>query len=124
MGRMSVCSTGPVIAVDVPKNVRIKRLVKEYGDVDRDGFAEALKGITKKLGGQHFKAASEKLQRNEMADAIDIILTYYDKAYTNGLSRKRDRIKRTLQWDGCEIESIRQELISSAQENEFEPVGR
>lgn len=117
-------SASPIILVDVPKDVRIARLVKEYGDTDREGFALALKGITKKLGGQHYKEAADRLEQNDMAGAIDIILTYYDKAYGNGLSRKKDRIKAILPWDGRDLKSISDELISNAKQNELESVGR
>lgn len=123
LGFWNSMSSSPIVQVDVPKDVRIARLVKEYGDIDREGFALALKGIAKKLGGQHFKEAVEKLERNDMAGAIDIILTYYDKAYGNGLSRKKDRIKSVLQWDGRDMRSISHALISDAKQNQFESVG-
>lgn len=110
----------PIITVDVSKEVRIRRLVKEYGDIDREGFVLALNGITKKLGGQHYKAAVERVENGDMASAIDIILTYYDKAYTNGMARKKDRIKANLPWDGSGIDLITESLISNANQNEIE----
>jgi tRNA 2-selenouridine synthase len=117
-------STSPIITVDVPKEVRTKRLVKEYGEVDREGFAIALKGITKKLGGQHYNAAMERVEEGDMYSAIDIILTYYDKAYATGLARKKDRIKVQLTWDGRSIDDIARELISYTKQEKFESVGR
>lgn len=89
-----------VVELQVDKDVRITRLVNEYGAADKQLFLEAMKGITKRLGGQHFKAAKEKLFENDMPAVMDILLTYYDKAYRNGLDKKITRTKATFTWDG------------------------
>jgi tRNA 2-selenouridine synthase len=104
----------PVVAINVPREVRVSRLVAEYGDVDRNGFETALRGITRKLGGQHFNAALDFLHRGAMAEAIDIILNYYDKAYYNGIDRKRDRVKLELPWDGKSIEKFASALVEES----------
>lgn len=105
-------SAGPVIEIDVDKSVRVHRLVTEYGQSDPTDFLNAMTGITKKLGGQHFKAAKEKLLAGDWSTAIDIVLTYYDKAYRNGLERKQHRIIRRLSWDGKNVELILKDLIT------------
>jgi tRNA 2-selenouridine synthase len=89
-----------VVELEVDKRVRIQRLVNEYGPADRQEFLEAMTGITKKLGGQHFKAAKEKLLENDMFSVMDILLMYYDKAYRNGLEKKKNRIAASFTWDG------------------------
>ncbi|MBX2967871.1 MAG: tRNA 2-selenouridine(34) synthase MnmH [Cyclobacteriaceae bacterium] len=96
----------PVVEIDVPKEVRIQRLANEYGKTDPAQFLEAMKKIIKKLGGQHFKAASEKLSQGDWQSTIDILLTYYDKAYRNGLERKQQRIVKRVSWDGKDVSSI------------------
>lgn len=92
--------SSPVIELDVPKEGRIKRLVNEYGAADKEEFLAAMVKITRKLGGQHFKAAKEKLLVDDMTATIDILLTYYDRAYRTGLTGKKHRIKQTCPWDG------------------------
>lgn len=102
MGRSSV------VELQVDKDIRITRLVNEYGSADKAEFLEAMTGITKKLGGQHFKAAKEKLLENNMPAVMDILLTYYDKAYRNGLDKKINRLKDSFAWDGADkIELIK-----------------
>lgn len=103
----------PVVELQVEKNIRIDRLVNEYGSADRTEFLEAMTGITKRLGGQHFKAAKEKLFENDMASVMDILLTYYDKAYRNGLEKKTNRIKATFSWNGKDKNEVVKKLISS-----------
>ncbi|HEY9007583.1 MAG TPA: tRNA 2-selenouridine(34) synthase MnmH [Ohtaekwangia sp.] len=96
----------PIVEIVVDRDVRIQRLVEEYGPADREQFLEAMTRITKKLGGQHFNAARDKLLTNDMPAVIDILLTYYDKAYTNGLSKKKHRVKASVAWNGSNLQSF------------------
>jgi tRNA 2-selenouridine synthase len=104
--------SSPVVELQVDKDVRINRLVNEYGSADKQLFLEAMKGITKRLGGQHFKAAKEKLFENEMSAVMDILLTYYDKAYRNGLDKKVNRMKASFTWNGQDKNEVLKQLIS------------
>lgn len=102
-----------VVEIDVPKEIRIQRLVKEYGETDPEQFLEAMKKITKKLGGQHFNAAAEKLLQNDWSSTIDILLTYYDKAYRNGLERKQKRVVKRISWDGKSIDLALKDILTT-----------
>jgi tRNA 2-selenouridine synthase len=103
----------PVVEVQVAKDVRIKRLVAEYGPADREQFLTAMRAITKKLGGQNFLAAKEKLESNDMDGVIDILLTYYDKAYSTGLEKKKPRIRLASAWNGEHAGTFAAGLISA-----------
>jgi tRNA 2-selenouridine synthase len=105
-------NTSPVVEIEVSKEARITRLVKEYGEADREAFLSSMKKITKKLGGQHFKAARDKLHEGDMPSVIEILLNYYDKAYRNGLSRKQHRIVARVEWDGLTAHSITDTLLN------------
>lgn len=89
-----------VVMLDVDKTNRVQRLVKEYGCADHAQFLESMKRITKKLGGQHFKEAKEKLEQNEMHSVMEILLTYYDKAYTTSLKKRNPEVLGNVEWDG------------------------
>jgi tRNA 2-selenouridine synthase len=102
----------PVVVVNVPREVRVQRLVAEYGTVAADAFHEALKGITKKLGGQNYKIARELLYAGDMGGSIEVILNYYDRAYGNAMNAKQDRILFTTDWNGNELGAFTDELIS------------
>lgn len=106
-------SARPLIQLDVSKDIRISRLVDEYGKADRAAFLTAMAGITKKLGGQNFIAAKNKLLEGDWHAAIDILLTYYDKSYAVGLSKKQDRIKKVFSWDGKDAMRTAESLIAN-----------
>lgn len=104
-------NTNGVVEVELNKEARIRRLTDEYGPADRDAFLEAMTRITRKLGGQHFNAAREALLGDDMAATIDILLTYYDKAYRIDLKNKSNRVRHRIAWDGTNLEAVVQELI-------------
>lgn len=102
----------PLVQMDVSKEVRVQRLVNEYGPADRDEFLTIMGKIVKRLGGQHYTAAKEKLLQGDMAGTIDILLTYYDKAYLQSIEKRKEKIKYKLLWDGEHADHYARELIN------------
>ncbi|MBU1822908.1 MAG: tRNA 2-selenouridine(34) synthase MnmH, partial [Bacteroidetes bacterium] len=78
----------PLVLVELEKNLRIERLVREYACFDIELLYEATHRIQKRLGGQHHKAAIEALDRRDFAAVAEITLTYYDKAYLHGVEKR------------------------------------
>ena len=78
----------PVAFVDVPKAVRVQRLVAEYTGIDHRLLVEATERISKRLGGKVTNDALDALARNDYATVADLTLDYYDKAYLHGLSQR------------------------------------
>lgn len=109
----SCMSTSPVIEIELEKPKRVERLVQEYGNANPEEFLQSMERITTKLGGQHFKAAKEKLLQGDMHTTIDILLTYYDKAYRSGLEKKKARIKSMFAWNGKNLNSFVQNLLTT-----------
>jgi len=105
-------SAGPVVELAVSKEVRIQRLVREYGGADQGEFLDAMTRIQKKLGGQHYKDAKEKYLNGDLQSTIDLLLAYYDKAYTFALAQKKDRIKLHTSWNGEDVSKFAARLVS------------
>jgi len=105
-------SASPVVEMQVSQDVRLERLVGEYGPAERDAFLAAMTNVTKKLGGQNFKLAKEKLEAGDMHTTIRLLLTYYDKAYLNGLERKKGRIQLQVPWDGHDLSKLASQLLA------------
>lgn len=82
--------SAPLIKVSISKEQRISRLVKEYGSFDAEKLKSRVERIKKRLGGKATKDAIEALESGELATVADITLSYYDKAYDFGAS-KRDQ---------------------------------
>lgn len=86
----------PVAVLDVPKSVRIERLVREYAGIDHDLLVEATERIRKRLGGQATKDALAALDRHDYAAVADLTLGYYDKAYGHCLAERETTRVHTL----------------------------
>lgn len=78
----------PVAFVDVPKAVRVERLVREYTGIDHGLLIEATERIRRRLGGKTTKDALDALANHDYATVADLTLDYYDKAYLHGLSQR------------------------------------
>ena len=80
----------PVLKMEIEKNLRIKRLVKEYADFDKNHLENCILRIGKKLGGQNVKQAIESLKNEQLDNVADITLQYYDKSYSFGLEQRKN----------------------------------
>lgn len=78
----------PVAFVDVPKSIRIQRLVQEYTGIDHALLVEATERIRRRLGGKATQDALDALAQHDYATVADLTLSYYDKAYLHGLSQR------------------------------------
>lgn len=101
----------PVIELDVEKTVRVQRLVAEYAKADAESFLQSLEKIISRLGHQHYQRAREFVLGGKWYEAIDVILTYYDKAYLNGLGRKQHRVAHRVRWDGQAVHEVVGQLL-------------
>lgn len=79
----------PILRLNIPKQLRIERLVVDYGQYTKEELKNCIIKIEQRLGGQHVKHALEELEKGNLHVVADIALTYYDKAY-NYDHEKRD----------------------------------
>jgi tRNA 2-selenouridine synthase len=80
-----------VFKLQLDKELRIRRLLKEYTNFDENLIITSIQSISKKLGGLATKQAIEAVKANDFYSAINIVLSYYDKAYSYGLSKRKDQ---------------------------------
>lgn len=82
----------PRIFFNMEREIRVKRLVKEYGTFSKDILQEKILQLQKKLGGQHVKSALEDLLMDRLNAVASCLLVYYDKAYANSIERYSGKI--------------------------------
>jgi tRNA 2-selenouridine synthase len=81
-----------LLKIIVPKKIREKRLVKEYGCFPKEPLERSIKNIERRLGGLRAKQSLEALENNDLLKVAEITLEYYDKAYLHG-NTKREKEK-------------------------------
>ena len=74
----------PLVELETPTEIRIQRLVQEYGHFPKTELQERTARLRKKLGGQHEQAAQLALEQNRMEDWVKKLLVYYDSTYSYG----------------------------------------
>lgn len=104
----------PLYRIELAQAARVQRLVKEYGQFDRQMLAKAIHKISKRLGGQHAKAALEALQENRLDEVASILLVYYDKAYEIGVSKRRELLEFTGTYSIFDPSTITQDILHHA----------
>lgn len=78
----------PVFQMLVPDSNRVDFLVNEYGVLDKDFLIKSTMRIRKRLGPEQTREAVEAITNDEMDTFVKIVLTYYDKTYANGQSKR------------------------------------
>lgn len=78
----------PVYFLDWSLEARIEFLTAEY-KAPKEKMLQNLAAIKKRLGLERFKEAVTALEAGDMAQVCSIILHYYDRAYTHGLSMRK-----------------------------------
>jgi len=88
-----------VIKMDIPKQLRIKRLSQEYALFDADLLKRGVLAIQKRLGGLNTQIAIEEIENKNFDKAIDLVLTYYDKSYNYGLQNRLQSTIHTIDFE-------------------------
>lgn len=77
----------PIINIELPEKERIKRITKEYGCFDNNILIEKIDKISRRLGSEKSKLACQAIANNELEQAIEVLLKYYDKSYTHYMKK-------------------------------------
>lgn len=83
--------TSLLLLLDVPAEIRVERLVREYAGFDNQLLIDALNKISQPMGGVCVKEAETKIMEDDYAPAIRLVLDYYDKTYRKALTKYTDR---------------------------------
>ncbi|HEX7846580.1 MAG TPA: tRNA 2-selenouridine(34) synthase MnmH [Chitinophagaceae bacterium] len=94
----------PLYFLDIPFEERLKHIVEEYGQLDRQRVIDAIGRIREKLGGLDAKTAIQLLEENNTIESFRILLKYYDKFYLKALHNRED-LKTLLHSIDCKTVS-------------------
>jgi tRNA 2-selenouridine synthase len=96
----------PKVWCNASLETRVRRLIDEYGRPDyRDGMADALQRIKKRLGPDKYAEISGYLQRWELEPfTAELIRHYYDKVYYKTRSWREDAVISLEDYSEAELE--------------------
>ncbi len=78
----------PVIVLNMSRELRIERLVKDYGNYPPEQLVSCIERISKRIGGQNARQAVKFIESGDLVNVASITLQYYDKSYAFGLTRR------------------------------------
>jgi tRNA 2-selenouridine synthase len=78
----------PLVFIDIPFEIRVKRLSEEYGNFPAGDLVELIRKIGRRMGGDQANAAIKAMEQGNVTKAVSIVLHYYDKSYKYGLSKR------------------------------------
>ncbi len=111
--------TSPVFIIDLPLEIRLQRLVRDYGEQAIAGLEEAITNIKRRLGNEQWKNAIDAVQAKDFAGAAKITLYYYDKAYDKGLGMKETKEIFRFVFDTDDVEHVARALVAAAEKKEL-----
>lgn len=76
-----------VISIEVPREVRIKNIVDQYGNFNTDQLMAKTKQLRQKLGSKKIDTITECIDSGNLERAVDLLLDYYDKTYAHSASK-------------------------------------
>ena len=80
--------SAPVICINVPNEVRVNQLLKDYKSTDKNLLINACDSIKMKLGGQTHLDIITLIKNDDINSACIKLLDYYDKFYSYGLQKR------------------------------------
>ena len=103
----------PLIRLDTSFDMRLSRLMRDYGNLSPEALIASIQKIEKRIGFDKCKMAIEACSSGDIVGAAAICLQYYDKAYEKQLS---DRVspKNRITIDEATPQEMAEELIKIA----------
>jgi tRNA 2-selenouridine synthase len=95
----------PVVFMAIPFEERVKHIVREYGNLNREKMAEAIVRIQKRLGGVETKAALQYLESGDVESCFRVLLKYYDKLYNKALNNRDPSKLRLTYLDSSTVDA-------------------
>jgi tRNA 2-selenouridine synthase len=103
--------SSPVIRIEVPEEIRIQIILDEYAGLDKGQLAGSILKISRRLGGLVTQECLQKLEEDDFAAVVGLLLPYYDKTYTHSLGTHPAEHIAPLSLLGIPVTEYRNELL-------------
>ncbi len=104
----------PWVRVEMSQALRIERLVRSYGRLDRLQLQRSVIRIRKRLGDLRCRQCLQAIDKGHMEHAAALLLHYYDKTYKNALARRGGREIFSISVAIDDLESTAKAILEAA----------
>lgn len=123
LGRLQLPNTfwkqkiaAPIYLIDLPRQVRMERLMKDYGGFSLDELEGSILKIKRRLGGLRTKETLDALHAGDSEKVMDILLDYYDNAYLHATADHHVGRVVKFAFDRFDAEEIASRFIAAQKE--------
>lgn len=81
----------PLMILEVPKKIRVQRLVREYAGISDRLLCEAVMKIEARRGKSRTKEALTLIRQKDYSSVADQVLSYYDETYSFSIQRRQNQ---------------------------------
>ena len=99
-----------VVVIERSREERVRFLVEGYGRADPKKLIESIQKIERRLGGERAKRAVDAVRAGDVELACNLVLDYYDRTYTHGLSKRDPATVSRLDASGMTVREISRAL--------------
>lgn len=82
----------PLVFLDVPAEVRLQNVLREYGKYEKEALIHGVLRIRKRLGGLETKNCLNFILEDNLGEAFKILLAYYDRWYAKSAFVNRQKV--------------------------------
>lgn len=108
--------SAPMFMVELPRKVRMERLMKDYGNFSKTELEGAIMRLQKRLGGLRTTETVQALHAGDSEKVMDILLEYYDKSYFHPTEERKSRKVIPMAFDHFDAEEIAARLIEESKQ--------
>jgi tRNA 2-selenouridine synthase len=101
----------PVLFIDARREWRKERIIRDYAVFPVGELIELTDKIVDRLGHENHRKTVDFLSRGDIAGAVEILLTYYDKGYAFSLKKYKEKKPVNLTLKNKEPENQAQEIL-------------
>jgi tRNA 2-selenouridine synthase len=102
-----------VYYIELPKEVRIQRLVQDYAHFSKEELVASVERISRRLGGARTQEVMAAFERNDVHTTVSLLLDYYDKSYGHATKRRPAENVIRIPFDDFDAEKIAKTLIEA-----------
>jgi tRNA 2-selenouridine synthase len=86
-----------MLIIHLERDLRIRRIIEEYAQFGIDRLLEAALKLKKKISSKKYRLLRKSIETEDYETAVSILLTYYDRAYVNGMMNGEFKVMGELQ---------------------------
>lgn len=102
----------PLYYIDLPDEVRVQRLINEYGKFPPEVLKTTVQNIHRRLGGKRTQEILRHIDAGRAEDATRILLSYYDKMYQHQISLRDPKQVHRLEFKDFNLPQILDALMA------------